>query len=296
MSRVLAQLMGIAEPTFRAQLQELERAAGMPGADIRLMVEIMQETRSKMCELGLDPHDTTGQELYAALKARLLQDEVQVRAGINMRADGTPEAVLQAVRKRLEKLDLHTHTFVVKQAVLRTMLKKLQPKATMKKLGYRSMDSMIKHEPVAQLLAAASMIESADWQRRRLEAYKKLKSSNFEVKKACFFAPTSKQWPKIAAEYTETTKHNIITVPELGSVIFLPITHELPALAITSILLAVQGLNDMRSLGSYLKLQQVRPDFGQAFAEAIQHEPMTVAELAGQQLPWKLVWWCWVGI
>jgi hypothetical protein len=291
MSRVLAQLMGAAEPAFRAQLLRLEKAAGLPGADIRLMMEVVNETRSKIRELGLDPHDTTGKELYAALQTRLLKDEVQVRAHLNIRADNSPEAVLEAVCKRLEKLQQPTQTFVVKQSAMRTLLKKLQPKATMKKLGYRSMASMIKHEPVAQLLAAAAVIESRDWQHKRLEAYKKLKSRDFEVKKASFLLPKSKNWPAVSAEYVGKTKHNIVAVPELGAVIILPIEHDLPGLAITTMLLAVDYVNDMRSLGSYLKLQQVRPDYGEVFTAAMQHEPMTAAELAGQPLPWKMLQW-----
>lgn len=283
--------MGAAEPQFRTQLLRLEQAAGLPGADIRLMMEVVNGTRAKIQELGLDPHDTTGEELYNALKARLLKDEIQVRANLNIRADNSSEAVFEAVRKHLERLKLPTQTFVVKQSVMRALLKKLQPKATMKKLGYRSMDSMIKHEPVPQLLAAASLIESKEWQKKRLETYKKLKSRDFEVKKTSFCAPTNKRWPEIASEYVSKTKHNILTLPELGAVIFLPIEHDLPGLAITSILLAVDSVNSMRSLGSYLKLQQVRPDFGAVFAESMQNEPMTAAELAGQPLPWKAVQW-----
>ncbi len=291
MSRVLAQLMGAAEPAFRAQLLRLEQAAGLPGADIRLMMEVVNQTRDKVRELGLDPHDTTGHELYVALQNRLLKDEVRVRAALNIRADGTPEAILEAVQKYLEKLPLQTQTFTVKQSVMRAQLKKLQPKTTMKRLGYRSLDSMIKHEPVAQLLAATSIIESHEWQHRRMEAYKKLSASDFEVKRASFLAPTTKYWPKIAADYISRTKHNILTIPELGAVVLLPLEHDLSGLAITTLLLSVNSINDMRSLGSYLKLQQVRPDFGNVFAKTIAEEPMTAAELAGQPLPWKVVQW-----
>lgn len=291
MSRVLAQLMGAAEPTFRAQLLELERAAGLPGADIRLMMEIVNETRNKMRELGLDPHDTTGPELFGALKTRLLQDEIKVRAHINMRADGTPQEVLQAVRNYLDQLQVPMQTFVVKQSAMRTLLKKMQPKTTMKRLGYRSLDSMIKHEPVAVLLAAASIVEQDEWQQKRYDAYKKLKPSDFEVKRASFFAPKNKHWPEIAESFAARYKHHLVTIPELGSVVILPIDQDLPGLAITTLLLAMNSVNDMRSLGSYLKLQQVKPHYGEQFAEAIVHEPVTGAELAGQALPWKLVQW-----
>lgn len=283
--------MGAAEPAFRQQLMQLERAAGLPGADIRLMMEIVNETRGKVRELGLDPHNTTGPELYQALRTKLLRDEIQVRAALNMRADGSPEAVLQVVQSYLAKLDLPTQTFAVKQSAMRTLLKKLKPTATMKRLGYRSLDSMIKHEPAALLLVAASLTESHDWQVRRLEAYKKLRPRDFETRKTAFMLPILKRWPELAAEYTARARHSILVVPELGSIVLLAPEHEVPGLAIATLLLGIDSLNDLRSLSSYLKLQQVKPDFGETFVQTLMREPLSPAELAGQTLPWKAVQW-----
>jgi len=272
-------------------MQRLEQAAGLPGADIRLMMQIINETRVKIRDLGLDPRDTTGPELYRALQSRLRDDETRVRAALGLEADATAAQTIDACKHYLDNLEVRTHTLAVKQPAMRALIKKLQPKATMKKLGYRSMDSMLKHESVAQLLAATIMIESHDWQLKRLEAYKKLKATDFEVRKASFYAPATKHWPELTAHYAERFKHNMLTLPELGAVVLLPMERDLPGLAITTLLLSVQSVNDMRALGSYLKLQQVRPDFGKLFAESIQHEPIAATELAGEALPWKVVQW-----
>lgn len=283
--------MGAAEPTFRAQLQRLEQAAGLPGADIRLMMQVVNETRTKIRDLGLDPQDTTGPELYRALQSRLRADEGRIRTALGLAEDASASQVIEASRKYLDSLKIHTQSFAIKRPVMRALLKKLQPKATMKKLGYRSMDSMLKHEAVAQLLAAAIMIESPDWQRRRIEAYKKLKATDFEVRRACFHVPGTKHWPELTTQYVAKHKHNMMVLPELGAVVLFPMEQDLPGLAITTLTLSVHSVNDMRSLGSYLKLQQVRPDFGQLFAASIQHEPIAATELAGESLPWKVVQW-----
>lgn len=283
--------MGAAEPTFRAQLQRLERAAGAPGADIRLMMHVINETRAKIRMLGLDPHDTTGPELYGALQSRLHADEGRVRQALGLEENASAAEVVEACRRHLAGISARTHSFVVKQPAMRALLKKLQPKTTMKRLGYRSMDSMLKHESVAQLLAATAMIETPEWQRKRLEAYKKLRPTDFEVRQASFYAPTTKHWPEISAHYAEAYHHHLITLPELGAVVLLPMEQDLPGLAIATLMLSIQSVNDMRSLGSYLKLQQVRPDFGQVFADCIQNEPIATNELAGEPLPWKVVQW-----
>ncbi len=291
MSRVLAQLLGTNEPSFRLQLRRLEQAAGLPSADIRLAMHVTQATRQKMHELGLDPTDTTGPELYAALQRRLKHDEVQVRAMLNIHADVPPSEVLHGVGEQLNKLDHHSDLFVVKQAKMKQIVKKLKPKATMKRLGYRSMDSMLKHEPVAQLLAACQVTESAEWQRQRLTEYEKLQPKDFEPKRSNFVVPTTKKWPKLADTHVAEYKHNIIAVPELGSIIILPAGRELPGLAITTFVVALHALNDMRALSAYLKLQQVRPDFGEIVRASIIEEPLTEVELGGNTLSWRVVHW-----
>ncbi len=291
MARVLAELLGATEPGFRQQLARLERAAGMPSADIHLMVQVVNETRSKIRELGLDPRDTTGPELYQALQSRLRDDEARVRESLGVLTVGAPTEVLEAAKRKLDKVELHKQAFVLKQTAMRTLLKKLQPKATMKALGYRSMDSMLKHEPVPQLFAATLLVEPPEWHRKRLDAYKKLTPRSFETRAVSVYVPTAKQWPKLAAQHIAVTKHNIITLSELGAVVVLPIEEDLPGLAITTMLLSIDAFNDIRARSSFLKLQQVRPDFGDIFFQAMLREPVTEADLAGQQLPWRVVQW-----
>jgi hypothetical protein len=291
MSRVLAELLGAAEPAFRRQIEQLEQAAGLPAADIKLMMQVINETREKIRQLGLDPHDTTGRELFAALQERLRQDEARVRESLGVLTVASPTQVLEAVKHNIDKLDKNTHAFVIKQSTMRQILKKLQPKVTMKRLGYRSMDSMLKHEPVPQLLAAALLSESKDWHKKRLDAYKKLTARDFETKKVSLLVPTTKQWPKLAANHVTTFKHNLLALSELGSVVLLPLEEDLPGLAITTMLLSMDAINEIRVRSSFLKLQQVRPDFGEIVRATMVEEPVTEAELAGQPLPWKIVQW-----
>ncbi|QQS18469.1 hypothetical protein IPL68_07895 [Candidatus Saccharibacteria bacterium] len=204
---------------------------------------------------------------------------MRVRAALNLRADINPIDILENVARQMGKLDTRSDMFVVKQTVMKQLLKKLKPKATMKQLGYRSMDSMLKHEPIAQLLAACQVTESTQWQEMRLEAYKNLQAKDFESRKPTFVVPTTKQWPKLAEAHISQHKHNIVVVPEQGAVILLPMSQDLPGMAITSLVLSLHSLNDMRAKSTYLKLQQVQPHYGELFQAAIMQEPMTEVEL-----------------
>ena len=291
MSRALADILGADESVFRLGLQRLERAAGAPRADIRLVLHIENEVRSKIRALGLDDTATTGAELFRALEEHLKADEKCVRQALGIADTATSSEILSAVQSFLTKQAAADSVFVIKPTVMRAILKKLKPKATMKALGYRSMDSMFKHESITQLLAATQMVENAEWQHARLEAYAKLQAKDFELRKVSYVLPTTKHWPALAQKYTVRYKHNIIVIPELGGIVFLPLEVTLPGLAIVAILLATQALNDIRSRSAYFKLQQVRPDFGKVIQAAIQNEPMADVEFGGQKLSWKLVHW-----
>lgn len=291
MSRVLADILGANESAFRLGLQQLERAAGMPRADIRLQAEVQREVRAKVAELGLDPSLTTGHELFRALEERLKTDEALVRQALGLKEPASTIDLLTAVQRYLTTESSGYTVFAVKPTVMRAVLKKLKPKATMKALGYRSMESMFKHESIPQLLAATQIVESAEWQQARLEAYGKLQAKDFELRKVNYTLPVTKRWPALARMYTDRHKHNMIVLPELGSIIFLPLEVTLPGLTIVTILLATQALNDIRARSALLKLQQVRPDFGVIVQSAAQTEPMTDVEFGGQKLSWKLVHW-----
>jgi hypothetical protein len=89
MTRMLSDIFGAEEHLLRQGLQKLERASGHDSADVRLTAEVVQGSKRKLMELGLDPHDTTGPELYAALKRK-------------------PEADHEAARVSLTRLDVET--------------------------------------------------------------------------------------------------------------------------------------------------------------------------------------------
>jgi sugar/nucleoside kinase (ribokinase family) len=72
----LRDLLGAEEPLFGIALQNLERASGHSGLDARLIGDIFAEAHGVMRHIGLDPADTTGLELYNALKAHANDDQL----------------------------------------------------------------------------------------------------------------------------------------------------------------------------------------------------------------------------
>lgn len=288
MTRVLSELLGAREPEFRLGLKQLEQAAGLPSEDIRLATDVQHKVQRKLRELNLDSHDTTGEELYAALMEHVREDNQVLHELLG--ADTNEHNLMPRVERLVVSLDVPKQVFAMKTTVAKKLLRKHAPKKTMKRLGYRSLESMLKHEAVPALFAGARMVEGAQWHKAMTAAYKKLSPSDFEVRDALINSPTSERWEKLASEYVVKSQHNIMSFRELGAVVLLPLTAaQVEGASLAATLLTLRAVNELRVTSAYLKLHQVRPDFGDIVADISQHEPQTAAEIAGKTLPWKLV-------
>jgi hypothetical protein len=289
MTRFLSEALGAVEPVFSKSIQRLEQAAGRPATDIRLTADIMQRTRVKISELGLDADDTTGPELYHALQEKLKEDEIDAREALALGGNARPDEVVTRAVQFLNRQEKSRQCFVLKPSAAKRLLKKKLPKLAMKRLGYRSADSMLKHESAAEIYAAAVIAESNSWHRAFREQYAKLTPSDFEPKKIALIHPTTKRWQQLAVEFVDKSHHNLLSFPELGAVVLLPIEQAVDGLAITTLLLISEEMNGIRAHSSYAKLQQVKPDFGSLIQKSSVSEPFTSAELAGQPVPWRMI-------
>lgn len=289
MTRYLSLTLGAEEPVFSHSIQQLEQASGKPSADIRLSSDLQQRMRAKITQLGLDPNDTTGPELYSALQERLKVDDLRIRQVLRLDNNATSMEILTRVEEVLAKADVPRSSFALKPSVAKRLLKKKIPKNAMKRLGYRSSESMLKHEPVANIYAAIAMSESASWQKAFYAQYSSLHPNDFEMRPMQVVMPQNARWQKMAFEYADSAKHNILAFRELGAITILPMSAKTDGLAITVLLLALQYMNDIRSYSSYIKLQQVKPDFGDTLCKAVASEPAIAAQLAGQPVTWRTI-------
>lgn len=69
MAKFLQKLLDAPEPLFTTGLRQLEQATGQSGVDTRIIADITHTAHDCMRQIGLDPADTTAEELYLALNA-----------------------------------------------------------------------------------------------------------------------------------------------------------------------------------------------------------------------------------
>jgi hypothetical protein len=282
------------EPLFRLGLRRLEAANGNPNADIQFSHEVLQATLGKLRALDLDPRDTTAEELYHVLQERLRADDARLTKRLRTTAATYVSAegdVVAGMIQALKQLPDSRSCYALKSSSLKAIIKKLPPKKAMKSLGYRSLDSMLKHETPISVLAAAWMCEGHSWQQHLLEQYKHLKPGDFEDRSISLIQPaSSKRWRELSARSVSQTEHNLLCFKELGTLVFLPLPDETPPGAVTvSLSLALHDLNQIRAGSSYLKLCQIRPDFGSLVKSVASGEPWLHSAELDQPVSWHLI-------
>lgn len=289
MTRVLSELLRAEQPQFNHLLQQLEHAAGMPSHDIRLTSEVGQRLREKIAELGLDPTDTTNAELYHALQQRFKTDEQLLRSSLHITDQTDPEELIKIIQRQASKA-VTQQVFAMKPAIARKLLKKVPPKRAMKQLNYRSLDSMLKHEAPAHVYTAAVLFETKVWQKKFLAQYAQLQSTDFEVRDCMVTLPLSARWQKVASSIAAEQRHNVLYFQELGAIVVLPVPKDLPGLVTINLMHALHAANKIVASSTYLKLQQMKPGYGDAVRRvAGQQEPVTDTKLIDWTVPWRIV-------
>jgi hypothetical protein len=291
LSRYLSEALGADEIKFRHALGALERRSGHPNHDIRLSSTVLQNVRLKLKQLGLDVEDTTAQELYYSLNHKLQIDDVKLTRKLRELAAQKVNAeanISDGLVELLKDLNLSQECLAIKPAVLKSQLKKIPPKKVMKALGYRSVDSMLKLEPMALLLLAINDFESEAYVSSFYAKYKKYSAANLELRKLQVIIPKDKKWRKVLLDVKKRTGLTVVSSYELASVVVLPVNNQ-PKSGYTTMLVSklLSELSVILSVSSYLKLHQVSSDFGLKLMQIAEHEPYVEAKFLENQVSWK---------
>lgn len=271
-------------------LQQLEKASGQKGVDTKLIGDIIEMAHESMRNLGLDHKDTTGPELYHALIAKVKEHDQHLMHSIGGTNDATVRELLPLMKKRVEDTKIPRSAWVLKKSVAKNMLRDTPPPNIMERLGYRSVDSMLKHENLAEIYGALRFAESPDWLTAFNKEYEKLKPSDFEKREIEIVIMPHERWGDIAEKFIHKKRHNITHLKELGVILMLPVRAEkLPGITIWAMSLLFHYTNEIRLYSAFFKLQQVKKDFGKIFVETLIADPDLGPVMSGQHIHWRVI-------
>lgn len=288
----MSELLGAEEPLFSKAVLQLEETSGRPAADIRLTAEIMGKIKMKTEELGLDPEDTTPKELYYALINRVAEDNERIKTKL-LKVDKDNDRIADLVPPMVElakKSKVPKKCWALKRSVAKKFLKKMPPKAMMKHLGYRSIDSMLKNEPFDELYSGLRFSEGGAWLNKYNKLLAKVKPSDFEERTIDIIVMNHDKWADLAEEFVKKKKHNVTHTKEMGTIIVVPMKQEtMKGLPLKTLPLLFHYINEIRLYSAFFKLKSTKPNFGKELVETLIADPSNAAVIAGQDVHWRVI-------
>lgn len=242
MSKVIAQLLNEPERLVSRALAKVETKNSYPDHDVRLIAENIQKIRAKITELGMDPDDTTGPELYHALIAKFQKDSLALEESLNMRAAGFNLKSVKAAALIKAVVELPDQ-WALKTTPTKNSLRAQPPKQLMKHLNYRSVESLLKRENLAEVVLAAAYTESAGWRKNWARQVSQQDSTAFELRPLNLASLIYERWADIPGPAEYVVQDNDIAALSLWPS---PPAAKMPLL--TMILLLLDKLNDYQSV------------------------------------------------
>lgn len=290
MSRILAALLGAAELPFRTRIGQLEDASGAPAADVKLTATTIQLSQQKIRQLNLDANDTSSEELYAALNQKYLLDDKLLKRAISNQRNNAAEDVMSDVKFMLGRIKLPKQAMSIRPAAAKKIIKSNPPKHTMKLLGYRSLDSMMKHEMPTAILAVAQLIETSTWCKQLKRQVVALNVTDFDIKPMTICYEQTERWRKLADHEAISKRHHAIAMPLSASLLVLPYgKEEPPAALLTTLIMSVTAINQLVATSSYLKLHQMRSDFSDILGSVVEDQSLSLMNLLDEPISWHLI-------
>lgn len=290
MSKFLSDLLKAKEPLFTLALKQLESESSHEGVDIKLATEMSRTVTDKIKELGLDHKDTTGEELYHALMALIAKHDAFLVKRIGGKDPQDVQDLLPRIRKAVLELKLPQTVWVLRHSVAKRMLRATPPKKVMKHLGYKSVDSMIKREPIDELFGALRFVESPKWLEKFIKTYKKITPSDYETRDIKIVVLDHKKWSGVTEAFVHKKRHNITHLKELGVVVMLPMPVErMKGITISVMPLLIHYINEIRLYSTYFKMQQVKPNFGETLIETLIADTSKKLVMAGAHVHWRVI-------
>lgn len=286
MSRVISDILNAPEPHFSHAIKNWEQASGKKGHDIRLVSEISRARLNALKTLNLDQADTTSRELFFALRHRATHTNDELEKVLSVTPTDTPTELINKIITFIDGLTINRDVWVVKHAVIKQILLKHCPKKTLKVLGLRSIDSVLKRTSATEILALAYQLESPEWVVKLHAHHKKFKPTDFQVTRSQIFAVNETRALKLQKGGYSSPR---IIVPnyETGTVMIVPPAKRftLDTLALT--LAILQTLYELRVYSAYFRLNSVKDNFGTR-VHSILHDGLG-GSIQETEIGWKVL-------
>jgi hypothetical protein len=264
MSKYLANLLSKETTGFKKFINDIEHATGNFQHDLKLSSNLKQLTDEKIKSLGLNPDDTTVDELYYSLNNLVKLHDKFIINKIDSKYGVPTSAVLDQIAATFNKPKNRQNVFCIKSSTAKKILYSNHPVIVMNLLGYRSFDSMLKNEDSKILLNLAFYVEKNDWRQKYLESVKTLTANDFEYNDVKIIVLNKAKFKKISKNIIGINGHNIICLEITGQILVAQSDTKLKiGFSILTYAYIINRLKMMIKFSTFISNQRFNSNFGE---------------------------------
>jgi hypothetical protein len=290
MAKFLQQLLDAEEPIFSKSLSQLEKASGSQGADAKLVGDIIAKAHVSMRQLGLDPADTTGMELYQALLNKMHADNERVTKLIGAKSSSDVSELVPLMIKVANEVKFNRSVFVIKHDKAKDLLRQMPPKNLMKKLGYDDIEALFQGEDFDEIYTALRFSEGSEWLNDYNELFKTVTADDYEERDIRILEMDHDKYVDLAEHFTQKKLHNVTHTKELGVIVVVPLRQaQSKGLTLKTLPLLLHYLNEVKLYSNFFKLKAKKPDFGKIVVETLIADPGNASQMSGQYIHWRVI-------
>lgn len=290
MSKFLRDLLDAEEPVFSLALQQLEAASGNNGTDAKLVGDITQKMHDALGKLGLDSHDVTGQEAYAALIARIKSDNERVTKMIGGVDSSNVAEMVPLMIAAAEKTSFDRKVWVLKHDKAKELLRQMPPENLIKHLGYKNVEELFAGERFGELYTALRFSEGPEWLNKYDELFKTVTPADYEERDIEIIAMDHDKYVDLAEHFVEKKLHNVTHTKELGVIIVVPMhATSSKGLTLKTLPLLFHYMNEVKLYSTFFKLKRSQPNFGEVVVNTLVADPGNASQMAGANVHWRVI-------
>lgn len=286
---VLGELLLANEPLLTASLAELEQRSGHTAADVQLVAELATKSVAAITGLGLKT-DATAQEVFDAQMKLIAQDNIRLAKLVGSDDDQDLAKLTPRLVATVQKADIPRDCYALKESSARKMLLASPPRAIMQRLGYESIETMLRHEDLAELFVALRFAETPDWLNKFNAGYHELTPNDFEQRDIKIVVFNAEKWGDVAEHFVTKKLHNLTHSKEMGVVGIVPSNvTSMRGAPLKMLPMLLHYHNEIRLYSAYFKLIATKKNFGEILGKTLIAGTPKVNIHADQHIHWRVI-------
>ena len=185
----------------------------------------------------------------------------------------SPEVLdFEKIAELARKITTESQGFFLKWEFAEEILKKRPPGATMKYLGYSSVEEMLKNEDIGEIFSALRFTETNEWMHETFDkAYMGFTEGNFE-ERPIKLSVLSDRWIDIAKKYIAKKHHNVSHLKEFGIIFLNPVAETEPGKFLRDFALLLHYFHEISFYSKLFRKYSTQPNFNEQFISLLRSD------------------------